>query len=48
MVLTLNEIEELCHRGPGLEAWVFQEGVGTAEPALVHLAHPGSAGRAVE
>jgi thiamine biosynthesis lipoprotein len=48
MVLSLNEIEELCDRGPGLEAWVFQEGVGPGEPALVHLPHPGPAGRAVE
>ncbi len=43
MVLPIDEIGELCRRGPGLEAWVFREppGPGPEGADLVHLAPRG-------
>jgi len=42
MVLTEQEIADLCHDGPGLTAWLLLEPLegGEAGPRLVHLAGP--------
>jgi hypothetical protein len=39
MLLPLAEIEALCERSPGLEAWVLPDG-GPGDGALIHLAGP--------
>jgi FAD:protein FMN transferase len=42
MMLNPEEIEELCERSPGLEAWILPESTGgpAEEPALVHFGSP--------
>jgi thiamine biosynthesis lipoprotein len=49
MILPLEKIQELCERGPGVEAWIYRRTPGAGpEAALVHLPHSGPAERAVE
>ena len=48
MVLPVHEIEALCQKGPGLEAWVFAGASEEGQAALVHLPHSGPAGTALE
>ena len=49
MVLSEEEVGDLCRRWPGLEAWLLPEPAeeGTATPSLIHLSHsaPSSPGR---
>ena len=42
MMLSCDEIEGLCERSPGLEAWILPEPTGPAqsEPQLVHFGGP--------
>jgi hypothetical protein len=42
MILSEEEIAELCREGPGLEAWLLLEPSerGEAGPRFVHLAGP--------
>jgi thiamine biosynthesis lipoprotein len=42
MILSAQEIEDLCRRSPGLEAWLILEPTeaGQAVPRLVHVAGP--------
>jgi thiamine biosynthesis lipoprotein len=40
MMLSPGEIEALCARTPGLEAWVLPEPESSAEPALLHFGGP--------
>lgn len=42
MLLTVEEIEGLCERTPGLEAWLLQAPAGSshAEPDLLHFGRP--------
>jgi len=46
MILPIEEIGELCRKGPGLEAWVLREppGRGPEGADLVHLARRGPKG----
>ena len=37
MILPVEEIAELCGRGPGLEAWLIREVPGAGKPAPIHL-----------
>jgi thiamine biosynthesis lipoprotein len=49
MMLSFKEIEELCGKGPGVEAWVYRRPRGSGpEGVLVHLPHSGPAERALE
>jgi thiamine biosynthesis lipoprotein len=41
MVMSVEEVEALCDRSPGLDAWLFPE-AGGAQPAEAHLRHFGS------
>ena len=42
MMLSPEEIGELCKRSPGLEAWILPEPIGSASeaPALIHFGTP--------
>jgi hypothetical protein len=42
MMLSSEEIEALCERSPGLEAWILPEPASDdrGDPALVHFGSP--------
>jgi len=42
MILEREEIDALCRRSPGLEAWIIEEPIGDPpiEPSLIHIGGP--------